>query len=300
VARFNAIVAERLRVPVVSLFDGDLRRLAAPLLSFKVSELDEEHRARLAARLPLLPPATRLFLHDWCGAPVEVALVERAAWVHCGNAAVLEAASEHTDRADALWSPGSLMDRRPIAEPEISVLSFGMAHKIRAREFSRLRELLDATGRSYAVYVSTANHESVGLEDGQAVHDEMRALFGSEHLFFLGTLSDVAISNALVRTTFFAAFFPDGVRANNSTVMSALEHGAVVVTNLDQHSPPWLQHGENVLDVAACDGLPLDADVRARIGAAARDATRSLSWDDLADALRAPVETRLPITAQRP
>ena len=72
--------------------------------------------------------------------------------------------------------------------------------------FRLLRDLLDASGRSYAVYVSAANHETSSLEDAQAVFEEMHGLFPS--LYFLGNLSDVAVHNQLRRSTYFAAFFP--------------------------------------------------------------------------------------------
>jgi hypothetical protein len=296
VARFNHILAGELGVPVVPIFSTSLADFRQPLISIKVSEMDAETRFRAAAALRAAQPGARVFLHDWVGSKLELSMVRRAAWVHCGNAAIEEAVRPHNPCCDTLWSPGSISDRRFIGLPEVAVLTFGMAHKIRAGEFSRLRTLLEETGRCFALYVSTANHESVGLEDGQAVHDEMRELFGPEHLFFLGTLSDVAISNALRRATFFAAFFAGGVRANNSSVVAALEHGAVVITNLDRHSPPWLVHGENVLDIRRCESLPLERARLDQIGAAALSTIRDLSWSALADAL-ATAPTRAPMPA---
>ena len=88
----------------------------------------------------------------------------------------------------------------------MTVFSFGMAHKVRADMFRRLRGLLDALrGRSYEVYVSAANHETATLEDAEAVFAEMREVFPG--FYFLGNLSDVAVYNELRRATFFAAFF---------------------------------------------------------------------------------------------
>ena len=61
-------------------------------------------------------------------------------------------------------------------------------------------------------------------------------------LYFLGNLSDVAVYNQLRESTFFAAFFDRGVRANNTSVAAAMETGAVVITNLDELSPPEYVH----------------------------------------------------------
>jgi hypothetical protein len=160
-----------------------------------------------------------------------------------------------------------------------------MAHKIQTERFRRLRELLDASGRSYSVYVSAANHETSSLEDAEAVFREMREVFPS--LYFLGNLSDVAVHNQLRTATFFAAFFPQGVRANNTTVAAAMETGAVVITNLDGHSPPEYVHMENVVDIRRCDALPADPAVLDGIRARAVETARSRGWDELVDRMRA-------------
>ena len=47
---------------------------------------------------------------------------------------------------------------------ELSVFTFGMAHKIRVPLYRRLRDLLDATGKTYSVYVSTALHENTSFD----------------------------------------------------------------------------------------------------------------------------------------
>jgi hypothetical protein len=84
-------------------------------------------------------------------------------------------------------------------------------------------------------------------------------------LYFLGNLSDVAVYNFLRQTTFFAGFFESGVRANNGSVSAAMEHGAVVVTNLDEHSPPEFIHMHNLIDIGRCAELPLDPQTLASI-----------------------------------
>jgi hypothetical protein len=276
VARFNELLAERLGVPLYGL-DDEGPGWSGSLLSFKVSELDVAARAVLAERLDGWEG--ELFLHELSGLELERELVERARRVHCGNLEIYEGVRGLSDRAEVVWAPGLIVDRRPFEPAPVTVFSFGMAHKIRTDMFRRLRDLLDGLGTPYAVYVSAANHETTTLEDAQAVFEEMHELFPS--LYFLGNLSDVAVYNRLRESTFFAAFFDRGVRANNTSVAAAMETGAVVITNLDELSPPEYVHGENVIDIERCDGLPTEPAVLEAIRARALETAAARGWDAL-------------------
>ncbi|HZO61942.1 MAG TPA: hypothetical protein VFB35_03075 [Gaiellaceae bacterium] len=276
VARFNELLAERLGVPLRGLGE-DGPWWPRSLLSFKVSELGAAERAELASRLDGWQG--ELFLHELAGDDLERGLIARAGRVHCGNLEIHAAVRGLTDRAEPAWAPGLLSDRREYGSPEITVFSFGMAHKIRTDMFGRLRELLDALGRPYEVYVSAANHETARLEDALDIVGEMQRLFPG--FFFLGNLSDVAVYNELRRATFFAAFFDRGVRANNTSVAAAMETGAVVVTNLDEHSPAEYVHLETVIDIGRCDALPTDPAVLDGIRARAVETAAGRGWDAL-------------------
>ena len=276
VARFNELLAERLGVPLYGL-DDDGPRWDGSLLSFKVSELDIATRATVTARLEGWDG--ELFLHELSGLELERELVGRARRVHCGNLEIFEGVRGLNDRTEAVWAPGLIVDRRAFEPAAVTVFSFGMAHKIRTDMFRRLRGLLDALGTPYAVYVSAANHETTTLEDAQAVFEEMHELFPS--LYFLGNLSDVAVYNRLRESTFFAAFFDRGVRANNTSVAAAMETGAVVITNLDGLSPPEYVHGENVIDIERCDRLPTDPAVLDAIRARAVETAAARGWEAL-------------------
>ncbi len=281
VARFNALLAERLGVPFVPLTAAGA--VARPLLSFKASELGAPERAALAARLGGWTPD--LFLHEWGASPLERALVARAGRVLCGNRAIADAVAPLHARVESLWTPGLILEQGRIAPAELTVFSFGMAHKLRTEHFRRLRDLLEATGRSYAVHVSTANHETATLRDAEEVEAEMRAIFDGR-AYFLGTLSDLAVVHELERATYFAAFFAGGVRANNTTVASAMERGAVVVTNLDAASPEGLRHLETVVDLEQATELPTDPLTLRRIGLGAMEYARGRGWDRLVDVVR--------------
>ena len=113
----------------------------------------------------------------------------------------------------------------------------------------------------------------------------MHEIFPNE-LYFLGNLSDVAVFNYLTTTTFYAAFFESGVRDNNTSVASAMERGAVVITNLDQHSPPAYVHMENMIDIERCNELPTDPLLLERLAAAAIETGRTRSWARLVERIR--------------
>lgn len=282
VARFNEVLAEQLGVPLLGL--GALADPPArPLLSFKVSELgaDEDAVAAFLAR----GGSWEIFLHEYASTDLEQRLVAGAQRVHCGNDEIRAAVAGIAVAAQTVWTPGLLLDDRPFRPAELSVFSFGMAHKIRVDMFRRLRVLLDNTGSSYAVYVSAANHETASLRDSEAVFREMHEVFPGE-LYFLGNLSDVAVHNQLTAATFFAAFFEQGLRANNTSVASAMERGAVVITNLDEHSPPECGHMENVIDIEQCDALPSDPLVLKRLSVRAMETARSRTWQALVERLR--------------
>jgi hypothetical protein len=283
VARFNELLAARLGVPLLRI-DGDLTSVSCPLLSFKVGELPKIDAAAFDRLLQSKPWPWEVYLHDFCDLELERRMVAHAQRVHCGNAEIRAAVAELSPALDELWTPGLIVDDREFPVADITIFSFGMAHKIRADMFARLRALLEASGRSYALYVSAANHETVSFRDAEIVFHEMQSLF-PDRMYFLGNLSDVAVADWLRRTTFFAAFFAGGVRANNTSVAAAMERGAVVVTNIDEYSPTEFVHGENVLDVSLLDSLTLTPDTLRSLSEHARALARGRGWDELVRAL---------------
>lgn len=283
VARFNALLAERLGVPCLGLREAV--EVAAPLLSFKASELAPAEDALVRALLPSWDP--ELFLHEFRATALERALVQASRRVLAGNAEVAARVAPLHPRVESVWTPGLILESRRITPAEVRVFTFGMAHKLRLEAFARLRALLEASGRSYAVHVSAANHETASPRDAGVVFRAMEALFPGR-VFFLGTLSDLAVVHELELASFFAAFFEGGVRANNTTVASAMERGAAVVTNLDAASPEGLRHLENVIDIGQADTLPFDPLVLARIRVGALEYARGRSWEHLVARVRAP------------
>jgi hypothetical protein len=291
IAKFNAILAKYLNVPVVGLRAVELGSHRRPLLSLKLSEFSAADAADLDLWASSRAGQFELFLHAFDGTEVEQRLVAAAAKVYCGNSELFNELRTLRPDIQELFCPGTILNPQRFQRTELSVFTFGMAHKIRVPLYRRLHDLLEATGQSYSVYVSTALHENTSFDGSFVVRfEELQSIFNGQ-VYFMGYLSDTAVFNHLMDCTFLAAFFEKGLRANNTTVNAAMEVGCAVITNLDQHSPVGLTHMHNVLDINLCERLP-DAEQTQRIGRAAREiAHGQYGWDQLVAQLRPVVRT---------
>jgi hypothetical protein len=291
IAKFNAILAKHLDLPVVGIRAAELAGYRRPLLSLKMSEFSDGDAADLDRWAAANAGAFELFLHAFDGTEVEQRLLAAADRVYCGNRELFVDLRAARPDIQELFCPGTILNPQRFQDTELSVFTFGMAHKIRVPLYRRLRDLLDATGKTYSVYVSTALHENTSFDGSFVVRfEELQAIFNGQ-VYFMGYLSDTAVFNHLIDCTFLAAFFEKGLRANNTTVNAAMECGCAVITNLDEHSPASLVHMKNVIDINACDRLP-DVEHTARIGRAARETAHSeYGWEQLVAQLRPVVRT---------
>jgi hypothetical protein len=291
IAKFNMILAGHLGLPVVGIREGGLDGYGRPLLSIKLSEFSHDDAAALDAWCGAHPGRFELFLHAFDGTPIEQRLLGSAARVCVANTEL--ARTLHAVRPDLeeMFCPGTILSPQRFQRTELSVFTFGMAHKIRVPLYRRLRDLLEATDRSYSIYVSTALHENTAFDGSFVVRfEELQSIF-DRHVYFMGYLSDTAVFNQLIDCTFTAAFFEKGLRANNTTVNAAMESGCAVITNLDDHSPQGLVHMKNVIDINCCDRLP-DLEETRRLGLAAREVAQSrYGWDQLIAQLRSVVHS---------
>jgi hypothetical protein len=286
IAKFNAILAKYLDVPVVGVRAVELGSYRCPLLSVKLSEFSEPDAGDLDAWCMAHRGEFELFLHAFDGSEVEKRLVASAGRVYCGNSELFRDLKDARPDILELFCPGTILNPQRIQRTELSVFTFGMAHKIRVPLYRRLYELLEGTGRSYAMYVSTALHENTSFDGSFVVRfEELQSIFNGR-VYFMGYLSDTAVFNHLMDCTLLAAFFEKGLRANNTTVNAAMESGCAVITNLDEHSPAGFAHMQNVIDINLCDRLPDDEQMR-RIGRAAREIAHGrYGWDQLVAQLR--------------
>lgn len=281
IAKFNNILGRHLGVPVVSVLGLQHTRYARPLISVKISEFSGPHARELDQWLKVHAGQFEVFFHAFDGTELEHGLLKTAARVYCGNHELFLLLRERRPDLSELWCPGTILHPQRFTPTDVSVFTFGMAHKIRVPLYRKLKDLLDATAASYAVYVSTALHENTNFDGSFVVtFEELQEIF-RDRVYFLGYLSDTAVYNYLLDATLLAAFFETGLRANNTTVNAAMEVGCAVVTNLDACSPSGLVHLENIIDVNRCDRLP-DLEAIRRIGQAAHETARArYSWEQL-------------------
>ena len=286
IAKFNTILGRHLSLPVVGIGSSELAKYREPLLSLKLSEFTADDARVLDGWAAEHQRGYELFLHAFDETPVEHRLIAGASRVYSGNRELSAMLRPLRSDAVELFCPGTLLNPQRFQPTELSVFTFGMAHKIRVPLYRRLYSLLEATGLTYSVYVSTALHENTSFDGSFVVRfEEIEAIFNGQ-IYFMGYLSDTAVFNQLVDCTFLAAFFEKGLRANNTSVNAAMECGCAVITNLDEHSPRGLVHMKNVIDINACDRLP-DFDQAAAIGRAAREiAHADFGWDQLVAQLR--------------
>lgn len=290
IAKFNDILAQRLGLPVVGIGSAELQEYKQPLLSLKMSEFSATDALALDTWVERHTGQFELFLHAFDHTPLEKRMLAAAARVTCGNRELHEQLRPTRPDIVKLFCPGTLLNAQRFVDSEIKVFTFGMAHKIRVPLYRKLHDLLEATGKSYSVFVSTALHENTSFDDSFVVRfEELQSIF-NRRIYFMGYLSDTAVFNQLVDCTFVAAFFEKGLRANNTTVNAAMEVGCAVITNLDDHSPEGLAHLKNVIDINRCERLPETAETE-KIGRAAREiAHADYGWDQLVAQLRPVVQ----------
>lgn len=291
VARFNAQLADHMGVPCIGvaeamahLSEGDRVLLSLKLLD--MSEADSRAVERFHRAASERGITFDLFLHTYDGLPMEDALVEEAARIFCANSEI-EAALAGSGRPLVLaWCPALIDINASITRTEFTIFSFGMAHKIQLGYYELLHRRLKALGRPYSIWISTAFHEKSGFGEFDEASRQLRAVFGSR-VQFLGFLSDDAVNYFVDRVRLFVAFFPKGLRANNTSAYVPMHRGCAILTNLDAYSPAWLRHDVNVLDIHSLTAESLAPENLRRVAAAAqRDVHENAGWPLLVARIR--------------
>lgn len=220
VAKFNAELAKRLGVPFLpsNMSAGDF-----PLFSYKWSEVLADPVADYIYNRVRATKRYGVFWHD-----------SGAAGISLGATHVFYA--DPSLGSPGLWCP-SLIEakKRPVR-----LFSFGMAHKLQVLKYNRVRQLLDAAQQPFHLRVSVGLHEGTSLDGAEKHFDALKDIMGPKNVTILGILSDDAVREELHAADYVLAFFEKGVRANNTTVHAALEHGCSVITNHDEQSPEIL------------------------------------------------------------
>jgi hypothetical protein len=280
VARFNRSLADEMQIPLLSIDAFATAPLANALVSVKFDEMSPEAIVLLGSTLLEGASPFSLLLHDVHKTPEEVAFCRRAVKVFAANAELC--AKLQDVRPDALpaFAPGAA-EQKKSGTFDLTLITFGMAHKIRSDRYKKLGQLLRGDARSAQLEISTALHEGTSFsEEFFSVNTEISEAFEG-NVSFLGFLADGEVSRRIVAADALVAFFPKGARENNTTVLSAMAHGCCVITNLDEGSPSWMKHSDSVLDIDQLTELPSAQELR-RVGNAARDAVAPYSFQHLA------------------
>jgi len=224
-----------------------------------------------------------LFLHGVSQSEIENRYIDKARRVIVATREYAEIVRAQRPDVLSCFAPGAT-DSSKKTNVDITLLTFGMAHKIRSDGYRKLGEILASDKRSVQLEISTALHDGTSFsEDFFSVGSEISEVFNG-NVSFLGFLADDEVSRRLRAADALVAFFPSGVRENNTTVLSAMAHGCAVITNLDSLSPSWMKHNDSVFDISQLNTFPTNADLT-RVGIAARVAVSPYSFESLATLL---------------
>lgn len=284
VARFNQALARTLGVEVISVPDFLARPRGIPLLSLKFEEIPDDVVQKIAHHVSQAASEIDLFLHGIQSSGPSLELIVHARRVFVGSVDHADSIRQVRSDVVALFAPGAPFtgDQMPF---DLKLLTFGMAHKIRADGYRKLGELLSTDSRSFQLEISTALHEGTSFNDDFfSVTTEISSVFNG-NVNFLGFLADGEVSRRLRSADALIAFFPNGVRENNTTVLSAMAHGCAVITNTDRYTPLWMKHGESIFDIDRLTRFPTtDEFVKVRRGAV--DAVEPYTFERFVEMLK--------------
>ena len=278
VAKFNLQLAEALGVHCYSLFDRALYR--RPLISIKFAEITSSDLQDL--RLHLESPHIRhrydLFIHD---APTgeqlfdAEAILKYAQRIYAAN----EEIRQKVPGSIAAFCPSTLRPGPDKADTNtFLVFCCGMVQKFSVPEHQRLKTLLEGLSAPYLVRISGAIHEGTDYRQLAKMEDSYAAVYGEDHVEFLGYLSDRRLIQEIALSDLCALFYDPALRENNTLAHAVLDAQGVLITNCDQWTPDELN--EAVIDIATTD------DLKAAIGANLREALinptpRPYTWEHL-------------------
>jgi len=279
VARFNQALAKEMRIPVCSVSKFVPSSKSISLLSIKFEEMSTKSAEDMWTQLDQVGAKFDLFLHGVTQSEIENRYINKARRVIVATREYAEIVRAQRHDVLSYFAPGAA-DSSKKTNVDITLLTFGMAHKIRSDGYRKLGEILASDKRSVQLEISTALHDGTSFsEDFFSVGSEISEVFNG-NVSFLGFLADDEVSRRLLAADALVAFFPSGVRENNTTVLSAMAHGCAVITNLDSLSPSWMKHNDSVFDISQLNTFPTNAEL-ARVGIAARAAVNPYSFESL-------------------
>ncbi|MBF0239527.1 MAG: hypothetical protein HQM12_17630 [SAR324 cluster bacterium] len=260
VAKFSHILGEKLNIPCIGFAEAfhQIQKNDHVLLSLKlvdaINDQDSHHVNQFVQRIKSEKIKFDLFFHTFDGLNIEYDLLDLCNQVYCANEEIKHTLCGFDKPLVDVWCPRLVDLSSKIKETEFNIFSFGMAHKIQSKYHKILYDRIESYGVDYSLWISTAFHEKASFGDFNSISTQLIGIYGKK-IQFLGFLSDEAISYFLERTQLFVAFFPKGVRSNNTSIYVAMEKGIPILTNLDEYSPSWIKHGVHLLDINQLDSI---------------------------------------------
>ena len=126
IAKFNAILARRLDLPVVRIGASEMARYRRPLLSLKMSEFSAEDALALDTWIERHTGEFELFLHAFDNTALEKRMLSAAARVSCGNRELFEQLQPARPDIVEAFCPGTLLNPQRFDDTEVKVFTFGM------------------------------------------------------------------------------------------------------------------------------------------------------------------------------
>ena len=281
VARFNRYLADHLKIPMLSFTELANDTYNFPVISIKESEMLHEDVLEFYSIIERTKIRYSVVFHSFEGSETEIKFLKGAEEVMALNAQM--AAVILPFRADVLkgFTVATPLPNISIATSfEIKMITFGMAHKIQSSGYIKVADLLNDSGRTSVLEISSALHEGTEFDDRFFnVGEEISEIFNGR-VEFLGFLADHEVARRVKAADVMLAFFPYGARENNNSVLSAMWLGTPVITNLDSWSPSWLKHGETVFDINRLEEFPSKGKLK-EVGEFGRRATEHLTYQSL-------------------
>jgi hypothetical protein len=264
---------------MVTLDDFLSKQVPGALLSIKCEEIGEENARELAHVLVSATEKFDVYLHGLDHSEAEKIVIAQAGRIFTATMEMADTIRNSRSDVQSTFAPGA-SPSPVLKQVDCTLLTFGMAHKIRVAGYRKLGEVLHGDSRTFRLEISTALHEGTTFsEDFFTVGKEIREVFDG-NVSFLGFLADEEVSNRMRAADALVAFFPHGVRENNTTVLSAMSHGCAVITNIDQHSPSWMVHGLSVFDIDKMVHFPSSRELE-EVGRNAKQAVAPYSFSQL-------------------
>jgi glycosyltransferase involved in cell wall biosynthesis len=280
VARFNRGIADHLSIKMGFIDAVSDEICSHPLVSIKKTEISLAAITKLHAQLLDRKLPYSIIFHDYLNSELEQDLLKNALYVMALNREMKEKLDQVREDVILGFAPGSQPYAGLEADTELRLITFGMAHKINPSGYESVGQLLRAGSQTYRLEISSALHEGTQFDDDFfSMGEEISNYFGG-NVDFLGFLADAEVSRRISRAHAMLAFFPQGARENNTSVLTALSHGISVITNLDRFSPEWMQHGKTVFEVSKLEVFP-PIDELARIGRNAKQAVNEMTYETL-------------------